>query len=224
MKPKLIVMLTNEDKTVPDAIEIFKECCDLPVDIWGFKNVGITEERMSKLITMMKRDRKKTALEVVTYTEESCMEAAKFACEHNFDYLLGTCYFDSVWNYLKKHTIKYYPFIGNVFGHPSSLTGDLKSMISEANKFRQKNISGVDCLAFRYSDGNPVLLAKSIVQQIKSDVIIAGSINTIERINIVKSINPWGFTIGSAIYKQNFLNGAGYRANLEKVLEIINES
>lgn len=36
MKPEMIIMLTNNDITVPDAEEIFEECKDLPA-----KKVGI---------------------------------------------------------------------------------------------------------------------------------------------------------------------------------------
>ena len=31
MTPELIVMLTNNDKTVIDAVEVFESCKDLPV-------------------------------------------------------------------------------------------------------------------------------------------------------------------------------------------------
>ena len=41
MTPELIVMLTNNDKTVIDAVEVFESCKDLPVQKWGFKDVGL---------------------------------------------------------------------------------------------------------------------------------------------------------------------------------------
>jgi len=34
---ELIVMLTNNDVTVPDAMETFESVKDLPVKYWGFK-------------------------------------------------------------------------------------------------------------------------------------------------------------------------------------------
>ena len=39
--PKLIVMLTYHDQTVPNAVEIFEDCKHLPVECWGFKNIGL---------------------------------------------------------------------------------------------------------------------------------------------------------------------------------------
>ena len=49
MTPELIVMLTNNDKTVIDAVEVFESCKDLPVQKWGFKDVGLDKEAMIDL-------------------------------------------------------------------------------------------------------------------------------------------------------------------------------
>ena len=70
MTPELIVMLTNNDKTVIDAVEVFESCKDLPVQKWGFKDVGLDKEAMIDLNQKMKAAGKTTYLEVVTYTEE----------------------------------------------------------------------------------------------------------------------------------------------------------
>jgi len=41
MIPSLIVMLTYNDQTIPDALQVFGNCKDLPVKFWGFKDVGL---------------------------------------------------------------------------------------------------------------------------------------------------------------------------------------
>ena len=47
MKPKLITMLTYKDQTVSNALEIFDQNKELPVEFWGFKNIGLpVEERI----------------------------------------------------------------------------------------------------------------------------------------------------------------------------------
>lgn len=118
MKPEMIIMLTNNDITVPDAEEIFEECKDLPAKKWGFKDVGLEKDRMIELAKKMKDAGKETYIEVVTYTEEGCLEGAKLAYECGFDYLTGTLPFDSVLEYAKAHNLKYYPFAGDVGGQP----------------------------------------------------------------------------------------------------------
>ena len=57
MKPEMIIMLTNNDITVPDAEEIFEECKDLPAKKWGFKDVGLEKDRMIELAKKNERCR-----------------------------------------------------------------------------------------------------------------------------------------------------------------------
>ena len=77
-RPNLIVMLTNHDVTVKDAYEVFDQCKDIEsVKHWGFKNVGLPKDEMKRLVQAMKAAGKTTYLEVVTYDEESCLDAAK---------------------------------------------------------------------------------------------------------------------------------------------------
>jgi len=101
---KIVVMLTNNDKTVKDAIGVFDSSKDLPVQFWGFKNIGLPVEQMKQLVKNMKDAEKTTFLEVVSYTEDECMKAAKLAVECNFDYLMGTLFYDSVFSFFKRST------------------------------------------------------------------------------------------------------------------------
>jgi hypothetical protein len=46
MKPELIVMLTYNDKTVENALDLFNEMKGTPVTHWGFKDVGLPPDEM----------------------------------------------------------------------------------------------------------------------------------------------------------------------------------
>jgi len=221
MNSKLIVMLTQNDRTVRNAIEVFKECCDLPIDFWGFKNIGIPEPEMRELVTAIKTYGKKSFLEVVTYTEESCAISAKFACENHFDFMIGTTFFPRIWDFLQTTPIQYYPFVGNIYGNPSVMSGNVEDMVKESKVLGTKGIHGINVLAYRYIDGNPVQLAQELVKQAKMKTIIAGSIDSISRIKEIDTINPWAFTIGGALFTDKFVSGAGFRSNLEKVLDVM---
>lgn len=73
MLEKIIIMLTHNDKTVPDAIEIFEENKDLPIQYWGFKDVGMEPAKMKVLCDKMHEAGKTAFLEVVSIPEEECM-------------------------------------------------------------------------------------------------------------------------------------------------------
>jgi len=201
--PELIVMLTHNDKTVKDAIEVFEAAKDTPATYWGFKEIGLPVDKMKKLVKMMKAAGKTTFLEVVAYTEEECIEGAKIGVECGFDILMGTLYFESVHKIVKEAGMKYMPFVGNIHGRPSILEGTIEGMIKEANMLADKGVEGIDLLAYRYT-GDPEELAAKFVASVKVPVCLAGSINSFERLDKMKEIGPWTFTIGSAFFKKEF--------------------
>ena len=221
MRPELIVMLTHHDKTVENAIEVFDECKDLPVKCWGFKDVGLPKDDMLILINKMKEAQKTTFLEVVTYTEAECMAGAETAVAYGFDYLMGTIYYSSVHEFLKKQGIVYFPFCGKVSGSPSVLEGSFEEIIGEAKEMIAKGITGFDLLAYRHKQGEQ--LAYKFTKEIGVPVVIAGSINSYQRLDIMKSIDPWAFTMGSALFDKDFDHDASLRKNLELVVEYMNK-
>lgn len=218
MKPKLIVMLTHDDKTVENALEVFETCKELPIDFWGFKDVGLPKPQMRELIRTIKDSGKTSFLEIVSYTEDACMAGAEFAVDFGFDYLMGTLFFQEVWEFLKKQEIKYSPFVGDVSGSPSILKGTVESMLDESESLRAEGVHGVDLLAFRH-ESDPEKIAHDFIRQSRIPVILAGSIDSFERIEFVRDINPWGFTMGSALFNKNFVPGGSFRQNLVKVVE-----
>lgn len=219
----LVVMLTHHDRTVKDARKIFQECKDLPVQHWGFKNVGIPVPEMKKLVAEIKAAGKTTHMEVVTYSEEECLAAAKLAVECGFDYLLGTVYYPSVVELLRGHTIKYFPFSGKVWGSPSILGETVEGIVGNAKKFEELGIDGTDLLAYRFT-GDPEKLIRAFKEQIGFPVLIAGSVSTYDRIDFLKEIDPWGFTIGSAFFESRFVPGGTFRDNLAAVVGYLHRS
>ena len=146
MAPKLITMLTYNDETVDDALSIFRECASLVCDFWGFKDVGLPEDRMKELVTAMKQAGKTMFLEVVSLTEEECLRGARIAVECGFDYLMGTVFFQSVFDYLKSHAKLYLPFCGKVTGHPSVVVGTIEDAIEEGKRLQKLEVTGFDLL------------------------------------------------------------------------------
>lgn len=224
MTPELIIMLTNNDVTVTNAAEVFESGKDLPAKKWGFKDVGLPKEEMIALAKKMKEAGKETYIEVVTYTEEGCLEGAKLAYECGFDYLTGTLPFDSVFEYAKEHNLKYCPFCGAVGGSPVVLTGSVESVVQSAKDCIAKGAAGIDLTSYRYADGDPIELTKAVVEAVGADkVCIAGSIGNTERMDAMKEAGVAEYTMGSALFNANFVKGGTFRENLEFVLDYLNK-
>ena len=172
----------------------------------------------------MKEAGKETYIEVVTYTEEGCLEGAKLAYECGFDYLTGTLPFDSVFTYAKEHGLKYFPFCGNVGGSPVVLTGTVEEVVASAKECIKKGAAGIDLTAYRYTDGDPLTLTKAVVDAIGADkVCIAGSIGNEERMNAMEEAGVAEYTMGSALFNANFVKDGTFRDNLEYVLNYLNK-
>jgi hypothetical protein len=201
--PELIVMLTHNDRTVENAIEVFEAAKDSPAKFWGFKEIGLPAAKMKDLVKRMKDAGKTTFLEVVAYTEEECLEGAQVGVDCGFDILMGTLYFDSIRDIVKAAGMKYMPFVGEITGRPSILGGTIEGMIAEANAYLAKGVDGFDLLAYRFT-GDPEELAAEFVRKVSAPVCIAGSIQSIARLDKMKEIAPWTFTIGGAFFENKF--------------------
>jgi hypothetical protein len=215
----LVVMLTYNDQTVKDAIEVFDSAKDLDVQHWGFKNIGLPEPEMKQLVKNMKDAGKTTYLEVVTYTEDECLSAAKLAIDYGFDCLMGTLYYPSVGK-LVKGKIKYFPFCGHVWNNPSILGDDIDGIISDANYLKELGCDGIDLLAYRFV-GDPVALINRYTKEVSLPTCIAGSIDSFERLDYMKQVNPWGFTCGSALFNKKFVPNGSFRDNLKAINDYI---
>lgn len=214
--PKLIVMLTHNDKTVDNAYKIFDQCKDSKAKFWGFKEEPLPIDQMKKLYAYMKKFGKTTILEVVAYTEEKCLEGAKKAVECGCDILMGTKFFDSVNEFCKENNLKYMPFVGKVEGRPSILKGTIDEMVNEANRCLEKGVYGFDLLGYRYTE-NATELNKEFVSKVKAPVCIAGSINSYKRLDELKDANPWTFTIGGAFFENKF--GESFNEQINNVCD-----
>ena len=218
--PELIVMLTHNDLTVADAYAVFDRCKHSKAKFWGFKEEPLSLAQMKQLFSYMKYCGKTTFLEVVAYSEKECLEGARKAVECKCDFLMGTTYFDSVNHFCKNNHLKYMPFVGQITGRPSVLAGTPEDMVKEAEDYISKGVYGIDLLGYRYT-GNPVQLNKEFVAGVKAPVCIAGSINSFERLQEIKAIAPWSFTIGGAFFENKF--GKDFKEQIDKVYTYIHK-
>lgn len=219
MRSELIVMLTHNDLTVENAYEIFEQCQDTKALYWGFKEQPLPIEEMKRIYYKMKECGKRTVLEVVAYTEAEGLEGAQMAATCGCDVLMGTCYSESIHKLCQQHNIDYMPFVGDIVGRPSILKGSIESMIAQAKMLKDKGVFGIDLLGYRYEE-DPEKLISDYVKQVGNPVCVAGSIDSYERLQFIKDVQPWAFTIGSAFFENKF--GDTFAEQINKVCDFIN--
>jgi hypothetical protein len=218
MKPDFILMLTNNDQTVKNALELFMECKDTPVTHWGFKDVGLPIDEMVNLVKAMKSAGKTTYLEVVSLTEEEGLQGARLAIEAGFDILMGTVFYSSINQFLKDKPVKYYPFPGHVYDHPSILDGSIDEIVAHAKFLESQGVAGMDLLTYRYVGDAQKLLTK-VVEATSVPIVSAGSIDNYQRLAEVWKAGATGFTIGSALFSKKFVPDGTFIDNILAVTD-----
>jgi len=213
LKPELIVMLTHQDRTVQDALQLFERTRDYPITHWGFKDVGLSPDEMQRVVSAMKAAGKITFLEVVSLSEEEGLRGARLAVDLGFDILMGTVFFPSIGEYLKDKPIRYYPFPGHIHSHPSILDGTIEEIVAHARELESYGAHGLDLLAYRYA-GDAAHLLTQVVQATQVPIVSAGSIASFERITEVWDSGAWGFTIGSAFFEKQFVPDGSFEENV----------
>ena len=212
-KPELIVMLTHQDQTVPDALEIFERVKDYPIKYWGFKDVGLPPKEMERVVAAMTDAGKITFLEVVSLSEEEGLRGANLAVDLGFDILMGTVYYPSIRAYLQDKPVRYYPFPGHVHSHPSILDGKIEDIVAHACELEGYGVHGLDLLTYRYN-GEAAYLLKKVVDATHIPIVSAGSIASFERIQEVWKAGAWAFTIGSAFFEKKFVPNGSFDENV----------
>lgn len=215
-------MFTLNDMTVSDAIDYFEMVKDLDVDYFGFKEIGLPQDKMRELNDSIHKSGFKSFLEVVEYEEDRICEPSKMAVDMGFDYLMGTIYFPSIWDIIKGKDIKYFPFCGKIYDRPSILDGTIEEIVQDAKRIEAEGAQGFDLLAYRYKYQDKVNdLVLALNEALEVPIISAGSINSFDRLQETIDQGVWGFTIGGAFFEKKFVPNGSYRDNVAAVIRFL---
>lgn len=195
---RFIFMLTRNDRTVEDASAQLQTALGLGVRHIGFKDIGLPIAQLKALNAAIKAGGATSYLEVVSLDRDSEIASAKAALDIGVDVLLGGTRAEDVLPVIAGSPIEYYPFPGRIVGHPSVLEGSIEEIVASAKALTARDgVHGLDLLAYR-SKGDIPALMRAVCAAVPKPVFIAGSIDTPERIAIVKESGAAGFTIGTA--------------------------
>nr|MDO8100577.1 hypothetical protein [Candidatus Njordarchaeota archaeon] len=217
---EFIFMLTHSDMTIPNAIQVFEETKATGIRCIGFKDIGLPKEKLMKLVEMMKKKKMKTFLEVVSGSEEENLRSARVAVNLGVDYLIGGTYPKQTLPAVKRSGIKYFPYIGKIVGHPCLLRGTIDEIVDDARKVEKMGVDGINLLAYRY-DGDVRKLITSVKKAVRVPLIIAGSIDSYERVREMLNLDVWAFTIGGAVLEKKFVPRGTLSDQIKAVLREI---
>lgn len=215
-----IFMLTRSDQTVSDCMDVLNDIESLNLEHLGFKDIGVPPTTLLELNRRIKASGAISYMEVVSTSKEACLHSARVAREIGVDRLLGGTYVEEVLGILQGSATKYYPFPGRPFNHPTKLGGSAAEVEEQCRKFQQMGCAGVDLLAYRATEADPLDLVRAARKGTDGLLIVAGSVSKVEQIQALKNAGADAFTIGSAAFDGSFspLKGS-LRSQLRDVLD-----
>ena len=156
-----IFMLTRDDQTVEDCLSVMDLIWESGVRHIGFKDIGVEREVLAELNEQIKAQGAVSYMEVVSTTEEACLNSARTAVEIGVDRLLGGSDVAAMLAILEGSGIEYYPFPGRPEGHPTRLHGSPEEIAEDCRRMEASGCAGVDLLAYRAVDAAPLELVRS---------------------------------------------------------------
>lgn len=215
-----IFMLTRDDQTVEDALDVLDAIHGLPLHHIGFKDVGLSPDALHELNRRIKAAGATSYLEVVSTSPEACLASARTAVQIGVDRLLGGTDAEAVLRILDGSGIAYYPFPGFPDGHPTRLGGSALDIAAHCETFMGRGCAGVDLLAYRATEAEPLELVRAARRAVgRGSLIVAGSVERPEQIWALAEAGADAFTIGSAIFNGSFSRRKGaIRSQLRDVL------
>ena len=214
-------MLTRNDATVADALALVEIARPLGVRHIGFKDVGADASMLQSLTSAIREAGASPWMEIVSTTREAELRGVELGRDLGVDRLLGGVHVDDALRILEGSATRYLPFAGAPSGHPTQLGGSPPAVEAQCRAFAAKGCAGVDILAYRATEAEPLDLVAACRRGFLNfgAVVVAGSVNSPERVAAVRAAGADAFTIGTAAIEGSYAPGAGpLAAQLKAVL------
>lgn len=214
-----IFMLTRDDQTIEDCLDVYDAIRQVPMRHVGFKDVGVDADTLKRLRDRIKDDGRTSDMEVVSTDRDSCRRSAETGARLGIDCLLGGTQVDETLALLRGTSTGYFPFPGIPIGHPTKLGGSAERIAADTRAMVAAGCAGVDLLAYRATEADPLDLVRAARRATDKSVIVAGSINSPARIRDIAAAGADLFTIGTAALDGSFSPRLGLLANqLRRIL------
>jgi hypothetical protein len=216
-----VFMLTRNDATVDNALDLVEIARSLRLRHIGFKDIGADAPMLRRLTAAIREAGASPWMEIVSTAREAELRGVELGRDLGVDRLLGGVHVEEALRILDGSTTRYLPFAGMPSGHPTRLGGAAPLVEAQCRAFAAKGCAGVDILAYRATEAEPLELVAACRRGLldQGAVVVAGSINSPERVAAVRAAGADAFTIGAAAIDGSYAPGAGpLAAQLKAVL------
>jgi hypothetical protein len=201
-----IFMLTRDDRTVDDALDLLALIRPVGLKHIGFKDVGADPASLTAMVDAIHESGATSYMEVVSTTAGECVRSATIARDLGVQRLLGGTQVDTILPLLEGSGTTYFPFPGKPIGHPTILGGQPSDVEADCRQFMEAGCAGCDLLAYRASEADPIDLVRAARKGLGPDahLIVAGAVSHFQQICDLKTAGADAFTIGTAVFDGSY--------------------
>ncbi|MBS3648142.1 4-hydroxythreonine-4-phosphate dehydrogenase [Pseudaminobacter sp. 19-2017] len=206
-----IFMLTRDDRTIEDSLDLMRLIEPVGLKHVGFKDVGVPRAALKTLVADIHRAGAISYMEVVSTMPEVCLQSARIARDLGVRRLLGGTQVDEILGILDGSDTAYFPFAGKPVGHPTKLGGTAADAEADCRAFVRKGCAGCDVLAYRATEADPIDLVRAARKGLGPDkyLIVAGAVTSAAQIRAIKAAGANAFTIGTAVLNGSYSPSKG---------------
>ncbi len=204
-------MLTRDDSTVANAVEIVETVRPIGLKHIGFKDVGAAPETLRRLAAAIRDVGASVWMEIVSTSRDDELRSIALGRDLGVDFLMGGVGAEEGVRLLDGSPTRYLPFAGKPAGHPTKLGGAAHEVEADCRAFASLGCAGVDILAYRATEAGPLDLVAACRRGFRDSgmVVVAGSINSPRRVAAIRAAGADAFTIGTAAIDGSYAPGAG---------------
>ena len=208
---EFIFMLTRNDRTVDDALDVLELIRPVGLKHIGFKDVGADPASLSSLVEAIHDTGAKSYMEVVSTTDEECIRSAQLARDLGVQRLLGGTQVELILSILHGSSMTYFPFPGRPVDHPTKLGGTPDDVSTDCRRFVEAGCAGCDLLAYRATEAHPLDLVRAAREGLGPEpmLIVAGAVNSARQISDLHDVGADAFTIGTAVFDGSYSPSKG---------------
>lgn len=206
-----VFMLTRDDATVPDALDMVEAVRPLALKHIGFKDVGAAPDTLARLAAAIRASGASVWMEIVSTSAADERRSIALGRDLGVDVLMGGVGAEEGVRLLAGSATRYLPFAGRPVGHPTKLGGAADEVEAHCRAFAALGCAGADILAYRATEADPLDLIAACRRGFGDMglVVAAGSIDCSARVAAVRAAGADAFTIGAAAINLRYAPGAG---------------
>ncbi|MGW4378913.1 hypothetical protein [Kitasatospora sp. NPDC004531] len=214
-------MLTEQDITIPDAVDVYQKLAVDELRLIAFKDVG-TDPIMAKDLTEAAHaDGRSVLLELADTSDAGQERGYQLALDLGVDRVVGTWRPSAAQEFAQSGKPEYWPFVGSMSGSPLELASTPDELAAQAEQLNATaGVAGLVLMPYRQKSYDPALLMQRTAAAGPAPLLIAGGVRGAEQITSIAAAGAWGFTMGGAALADRHDDPASVTKRVAEILRI----